>query len=160
MTLATCSRRTNTPVLSENGCAVKMFATTGWLTIVQIVLGGTAASHTCRVWGAVFFGPRDFSGGGGTAGENDRPSPISHAYAPRCSLADAKYTLHLPEFLATFFWIRRRQICSRTKSKTAATCRRCDLISDVLPFGWPWYGEPNAVDFTRTTSNFPLDQFP
>ena len=20
-----------------------------------------------------------------------------------------------------------------------------DLISDALPFGWPWYGEPNAI---------------
>ena len=23
--------------------------------------------------------------------------------------------------------------------------RGVDLISDVLPFGWLWYGEPNAV---------------
>jgi len=22
-----------------------------------------------------------------------------------------------------------------------------DLISDALPFGWLWYGEPNASDF-------------
>jgi hypothetical protein len=23
--------------------------------------------------------------------------------------------------------------------------RDVDLISDVLPFGWLWYGEPNAI---------------
>ena len=41
-----------------------------------------------------------------------------------------------------------RATCSRctfTKSVRAKIKRGVDLISDVLPFGRLWYGEPNAV---------------
>jgi hypothetical protein len=29
--------------------------------------------------------------------------------------------------------------------------RGVDLVSDALPFGWLWYGEPNAVSNAVTT---------
>jgi hypothetical protein len=32
------------------------------------------------------------------------------------------------------------------QEQTAQSQRSVDLISDVLPFGRLWYGEPNAVD--------------
>src|SRR5262249_15755468 len=59
-----------------------------------IVVGGTAALHACRVWGGGHFFDQEIFWGGGTAGENDRPSATSHAYAPRCGLASAISKLH------------------------------------------------------------------
>jgi hypothetical protein len=35
--------------------------------------------------------------------------------------------------------------CTFTKSDRAKDHRGVDLISDVLPFGRLWYGDPNAV---------------
>ena len=61
--------------------------------------GNSRLSYLLGVGGGHFLIKR-FFWGGGTAGENNRPSATSHAYAPRCSLASARYTLHLPEFVA------------------------------------------------------------
>jgi hypothetical protein len=30
--------------------------------------------------------------------------------------------------------------------------RGVDLISDALPFGWLWYGEPNAIGYAKFRS--------
>jgi hypothetical protein len=32
--------------------------------------------------------------------------------------------------------------------------RGVDLISDALPFGWLWYGEPNAVSYAISYAKF------
>ena len=32
--------------------------------------------------------------------------------------------------------------------------RGVDLISDALPFGWLWYGEPNAISNAVTYARF------
>ena len=46
------SVRTSTMAISENGSVAKMLAITGLVGQLTIVLGGTAALHTHRVWGA------------------------------------------------------------------------------------------------------------
>src|SRR5262249_16291980 len=46
------SRRRSTRAISENGSVAKMLAITGLVGQLKIVLGGTAALHTYRVWGA------------------------------------------------------------------------------------------------------------
>ena len=40
---------------------------------------------------------------------------------------------------------RCNQRCTLTRSAQRKDDRGVDLISDVLPFGHLWYGEPNAV---------------
>ncbi len=41
-----------------------------------------------------------------------------------------------------------------TKSAHAATKRGVDLISDALPFGRLWYGEPNAISNAISYAKF------
>ena len=40
--------------------------------------------------------------------------------------------------------VSQKMICTFTKSFPHKDHRALDLISDVLPFGRLWYGEPNA----------------
>jgi hypothetical protein len=42
--------------------------------------------------------------------------------------------------------------CTFTKSAPAKTRRGVDLISDALPFGRLWYGEPNAIGYAKFRS--------
>jgi hypothetical protein len=41
-----------------------------------------------------------------------------------------------------------------TKFRPRKDKRSVDLVSDVLPFGRLWYGEPNAVSNTISTQSF------
>ena len=43
---------------------------------------------------------------------------------------------------------RCNQRCTLTKSARAKINAAFDLISDALPFGRLWYGEPNAISNT------------
>jgi hypothetical protein len=40
-------------------------------------------------------------------------------------------------------------ISPRLKRNRATRKRAVDLISDVLPFGGLWYGEPNAIGYAK-----------
>ena len=47
---------------------------------------------------------------------------------------------------------RCNQRCTLTKSARAKDHRGASLISDVLPFGRLWYGEPNAISNAKFRS--------